>query len=213
MARYNEYLFRISDIDYNIIRNSGKSIQLHGINLKSDTIYLENETAVQPNCSVQRTIFGYLDSVTVDGVATKLNDLPTDGASMNNLKLVEAFTLVVADITEDRVTLDCFYVTINGNVTLGEEIYAVKLNDDIRKEQEKNKELETKNKSLLSELKSKIGPIGAYAVIIITALVALTIILVVGILLYKKFLKEWVVKKGLFKKNKDEPKVAGKKKQ
>uniref|UniRef100_A0AAF5D013 DUF7583 domain-containing protein n=1 Tax=Strongyloides stercoralis TaxID=6248 RepID=A0AAF5D013_STRER len=196
------------------------------VDVHIDTIYLENETAVQPNCSVQRTIFGYLDSVTVDGVATKLNDLPTDGASMNNLKLVEAFTLVVADITEDRVTLDCFYVTINGNVTLvqtkkvfiglndkGEEIYAVKLNDDIRKEQEKNKELETKNKSLLSELKSKIGPIGAYAVIIITALVALTIILVVGILLYKKFLKEWVVKKGLFKKNKDEPKVAGKKKQ
>uniref|UniRef100_A0A0K0EMX6 DDE_Tnp_1_7 domain-containing protein n=1 Tax=Strongyloides stercoralis TaxID=6248 RepID=A0A0K0EMX6_STRER len=88
------------------------------VDVHIDTIYLENETAVQPNCSVQRTIFGYLDSVTVDGVATKLNDLPTDGASMNNLKLVEAFTLVVADITEDRVTLDCFYVTINGNVTL-----------------------------------------------------------------------------------------------
>uniref|UniRef100_A0A0K0E090 ZP domain-containing protein n=1 Tax=Strongyloides stercoralis TaxID=6248 RepID=A0A0K0E090_STRER len=74
-----------------------------------DTIYLANETAIQPNCSVHRLSFGYLDSVTVAGVATKLNDLPDNGAPKNNLKRVEDF-IFTADVTEDRVTLDCFYV-------------------------------------------------------------------------------------------------------
>uniref|UniRef100_A0A0K0E6T8 Uncharacterized protein n=1 Tax=Strongyloides stercoralis TaxID=6248 RepID=A0A0K0E6T8_STRER len=155
-------------------------------------------------------------------------EVKDDGAIKNSLKRVKDFVFMV-DAKEDKVTLDCSYITPNGNVALvktflkgkkvfiglndkGEEIYAVKSNDDKSNDQEKNKELEVQNKSLLSKLKSKIGPIGAYAVIIIIALVAFTIILVVGILLYNKFLKEWVVKKGLFKKNKDKPKVAGKKK-
>uniref|UniRef100_A0A0K0E6T1 Lufaxin n=1 Tax=Strongyloides stercoralis TaxID=6248 RepID=A0A0K0E6T1_STRER len=81
-----------------------------------NTVYLSNETAIQPNCSIQRITFGYLDSVTVSGITTNLNDLMDDGATKNSFKRVKDFVFMV-DAKEDKVTLECFYITPNGNVT------------------------------------------------------------------------------------------------
>uniref|UniRef100_A0AAF5CUF8 Protein-tyrosine-phosphatase n=1 Tax=Strongyloides stercoralis TaxID=6248 RepID=A0AAF5CUF8_STRER len=187
-----------------------------------DIVYLANETAIQPNCSVHGLSFGYLDSVTVAGVATKLNDLPDNGAPKNNLKRVEDF-IFMADVTDDRVTLDCFYVTLNGNVTLvqtfikgkkvvvghnykGEKIYEAKMENDKSEEYEKklaekDKQLAAKSKTSFEKLKDKVGTIGAFAVVIISGLVILIITLMIAIFGFVKILKPWIIRKRIQRKH------------
>uniref|UniRef100_A0AAF5HXA0 Protein-tyrosine-phosphatase n=1 Tax=Strongyloides stercoralis TaxID=6248 RepID=A0AAF5HXA0_STRER len=187
-----------------------------------DTVYLANETAIQPNCSVHGLSFGYLDSVTVAGVTTKLNDLPDNGAPKNNLKRVEDF-IFMADVTDDRVTLDCFYVTLNGNVTLvqtfikgkkvvvghnykGEKIYEAKMENDKSEEYEKklaekDKQLAAKSKTSFEKLKDKVGTIGAFAVVIISGLVILIITLMIAIFGFVKILKPWIIRRKIQSKH------------
>uniref|UniRef100_A0AAF5CQK1 Kynureninase n=1 Tax=Strongyloides stercoralis TaxID=6248 RepID=A0AAF5CQK1_STRER len=187
-----------------------------------DTIYLANETAIQPNCSVHRLSFGYLDSITVSGISTNLNDLMDDGTIKNGLKRVKDFVFMV-DTKNDKITLECFFITPNGNVTLiqtflkgkrvfigrndkGEEIYDVKSNDDKSEEYEKKlaehrKQLADERKTLFEKLKDKVGVIGAYALIIGSGLVVLIITLMIAIFCFIKILKPWIIRKRIQKKH------------
>uniref|UniRef100_A0A0K0E145 Protein-tyrosine-phosphatase n=1 Tax=Strongyloides stercoralis TaxID=6248 RepID=A0A0K0E145_STRER len=187
-----------------------------------NTIYLSNETAIQPNCSLQRITFGYLDSVTVSGITTNLNDLMDDGIIKNGLKRVKDFVFMT-DTKEDKVTLECFHVTPNGNVTFvetflkgkkvvvgrndkGEEIYGIGMEDAEREEfknklAEKNKELANERKTLFEKLKDKVGVIGAYALVIGSGLAVLIITLMIAIFCSIKIVKPWIIRKRIQRKH------------
>uniref|UniRef100_A0A0K0E260 6-cysteine protein n=2 Tax=Strongyloides stercoralis TaxID=6248 RepID=A0A0K0E260_STRER len=130
-----------------------------------NTIYFPNETTIQPNCSIERVTFGYLDSVTVNSLTTNLNDLGKNGLSKNNLKRVGDFIFVL-EVKGNNVTLNCNYVTLNGMVTLiqtfiqgkkvfvgyndkGEEMYETRMINDKREELEKK--LAEKDKELIAQ--------------------------------------------------------------
>uniref|UniRef100_A0A0K0E0G4 GOLD domain-containing protein n=1 Tax=Strongyloides stercoralis TaxID=6248 RepID=A0A0K0E0G4_STRER len=155
------------------------------------------------------------------GKATNLMDLSDDGMFKNNLKRVEDF-IIMDGVKENVLTLNCFYITPNGNINLietfmkekrtfirlndkGEEIYETKSKDDKsnkleKKLAEKNRQLAGEMKTLFEKFKDKLGGVDAYAVINETRLVGCTAIFILWMLVYIKVLEEWIVKKGLFKK-------------
>uniref|UniRef100_A0A0K0E0N0 Protein-tyrosine-phosphatase n=1 Tax=Strongyloides stercoralis TaxID=6248 RepID=A0A0K0E0N0_STRER len=187
-----------------------------------NTVYLANETAIQPNCSIQRITYGYLDSISVSGISTNLNDLMDDGTIKNGLKRVKDFIFMV-DAKEDKVTLECFYITPNGNVTFvetflkgkkvfiglndrGEEIYGIGMEDAEREEfkkkiAEQGKQLAAHNKTLFEKLKDKVGIIGAYSLIIGSGLVVLIITLMIAIFCSIKIVKPWIIRKRIQRKH------------
>uniref|UniRef100_A0A0K0DSI5 Uncharacterized protein n=1 Tax=Strongyloides stercoralis TaxID=6248 RepID=A0A0K0DSI5_STRER len=183
---------------------------------KRHTIYLQNETAVQPNCSIHGINFGYLDMVTVDTGKVHLSELEDGGAIKNNLKRVKDFVFM-PNVDKENVTLHCFYITPNGNVTLvetfikgvkvfagydnkGEPIHEIRMenaeNEKLKSMlAEQGKELAAERKTLFQKLQDKIGIYGAYAVIIVACLLASIIVVVILILCFVKVVKPWIVRK------------------
>uniref|UniRef100_A0A0K0EBP4 Protein-tyrosine-phosphatase n=2 Tax=Strongyloides stercoralis TaxID=6248 RepID=A0A0K0EBP4_STRER len=186
-----------------------------------DILYLSNETTIQPNCSIQRITYGYLESVIFGGVTTNFTDLPDGGSIKNNLKRVGDF-IFMADAKEDNVTLKCFYITYNGSVTFvqtfikedkikndlyekGEKIYEAKM-ENAKKEfnnklAEKDKQLAAHNKTLFEKLKDKLGIFGAYAVLIVSGLLILIITLMIIVLCCIKILIPWIIRKKIQSKH------------
>uniref|UniRef100_A0A0K0EN10 6-cysteine protein n=1 Tax=Strongyloides stercoralis TaxID=6248 RepID=A0A0K0EN10_STRER len=186
------------------------------------TVYLQNETTIQPNCSVNRINFGYLESVTVGSTTTNLNELKDGGGMKNDLKLVQDYVFMT-NVKEENVTLNCFYITPNGNVTLvetfikgikvfvgynsdGKEIHEVKMRDDKSKEYEKklaekDKIIAEKEKSSFGRFKDKVGAPAAYVIVILPFLLLLVGILIASIICYKKFVKPWIKRKKFQDKN------------
>uniref|UniRef100_A0A913HNX3 Protein-tyrosine-phosphatase n=1 Tax=Strongyloides stercoralis TaxID=6248 RepID=A0A913HNX3_STRER len=180
------------------------------------TVYFQNETAVQPNCSIHRINFGYLDSITVDEATIKLDELKDGEEEKNNFKRVKDFVFLL-NTKKSNITLHCLYVTPNGKVTLvqtflkgvdvvvgyddnGKEIKEVKLknekSDELEKKiAEKDKIIAAKDKPSFEKLKDKMGTFGAYSVIIVPVLFVLTCTIIIAILCYLKFLKPWLEKK------------------
>uniref|UniRef100_A0AAF5HXX4 Protein-tyrosine-phosphatase n=1 Tax=Strongyloides stercoralis TaxID=6248 RepID=A0AAF5HXX4_STRER len=180
------------------------------------TIYLQNETAVRPNCSIHGINFGYLESVTADSGIVHLSELEEGGAVKKKFKRVKDFVFM-PNVDKENVTLHCFYITPNGNVTLvetfikgvkvfagydnkGEPIHEIKMesaeNEKLKsKLAEHEKKLEEHSKSLFQKLQDKIGIYGAYAVVIGTCLLASIIVVVILILCFVKVVKPWIVRK------------------
>uniref|UniRef100_A0A0K0EAQ4 Protein-tyrosine-phosphatase n=1 Tax=Strongyloides stercoralis TaxID=6248 RepID=A0A0K0EAQ4_STRER len=179
-------------------------------------IYLSNETAIQPNCSIHKFTFGYLESITVNGVTTNFIELTDEGSKKNNLKRVKDF-IFMEDIKKDKITINCFYITPNGNVTLAqtfekEKKVKVVVNDkkeevnEVKKEKaekeelknklaEKDKQLVAQSKTSFEKLKDNIGVAGGYAVVIISSLVGIIIILLIAAVCSVKVLKPWILRK------------------
>uniref|UniRef100_A0AAF5D0G8 Protein-tyrosine-phosphatase n=1 Tax=Strongyloides stercoralis TaxID=6248 RepID=A0AAF5D0G8_STRER len=186
------------------------------------TIYLQNETAVQPNCSIHRINFGYLDMVTVDAGKVHLSELEDGGAMKNNLKRVKDFVFM-PNVDKNNVTLHCFYITPNGNVTLvetfikgvkvfvkygknGEPIHELRMesaeNEKLKSMlDEHKKELAAERKTLFQKLQDKIGIYGAYAAVIGCCLLASIIVVVILILCFVKVVKPWIVRKKIQSKH------------
>uniref|UniRef100_A0AAF5HXZ5 Protein-tyrosine-phosphatase n=2 Tax=Strongyloides stercoralis TaxID=6248 RepID=A0AAF5HXZ5_STRER len=177
------------------------------------TIYLQNETAIQPNCSIHRISFGYLDSVTVDNSKVHLSELKDGGAIKNNLKRVKDFVFMT-NVDKENVTLHCFYITPNGNVTLvetfihgvkvvvgygsdGEAVHEFRVESAENKKlkdviAEKDKQLAAKDKSIFQKLEGRYGTTGAYAIVIIAILVGSIGTVVILILCLFKVIKPWI---------------------
>uniref|UniRef100_A0A0K0DSQ4 Protein-tyrosine-phosphatase n=1 Tax=Strongyloides stercoralis TaxID=6248 RepID=A0A0K0DSQ4_STRER len=186
------------------------------------TIYLQNDTAVQPNCSIHRINFGYLDMVIVDDGTVHLSELEDGGAIKNNLKRVKDFVFM-SNVDKNNVTLQCFYITPNGNVTLvetfikgvkvfvkygenGEAIHEVKVESAESSHfkdmlAEKDKELAAERKTFFQKLKDNIGIFGAYTLVIGFYLLIFIIILVISILCFVKVVKPWIVRKKIQSKH------------
>uniref|UniRef100_A0A0K0E7L0 Protein-tyrosine-phosphatase n=1 Tax=Strongyloides stercoralis TaxID=6248 RepID=A0A0K0E7L0_STRER len=180
------------------------------------TMYLQNETAVQPNCSIYRINFGYLDMVTADNSKVHLSELEDGGAIKNNFKRVNDFVFM-SNVDKENVTLNCLYITPNGQVTLvetfikgikvfvkygenGEAIHEVKVESAENKKlksmlDEHRKELAAERKTFFQKLKDNIGIFGAYALVIgFYVLISITI-LVISILCFIKLVKPWIERK------------------
>uniref|UniRef100_A0A0K0EAN2 Protein-tyrosine-phosphatase n=1 Tax=Strongyloides stercoralis TaxID=6248 RepID=A0A0K0EAN2_STRER len=181
-----------------------------------DIVYFSNETAIQPNCSIHKFTFGYLESITVNGVTTNFIELTDEGNKKNNLKRVKDF-IFMEDTKKDKITINCFYITPNGNVTLAqtfekEKKVKVVVNDkkeevnEVKKEKaekeelknklaEKDKQLVAQSKTSFEKLKDNIGVGGGYAVVIIFSLVGIIIILLIAAVCSVKVLKPWILRK------------------
>uniref|UniRef100_A0A0K0EBW0 Protein-tyrosine-phosphatase n=1 Tax=Strongyloides stercoralis TaxID=6248 RepID=A0A0K0EBW0_STRER len=186
------------------------------------TVYFQNDPAIQPNCSTNRINFGYLEAVTVDDETVKLNDLKDGGEVKNNFKRVKDFVFM-SDVEKNNVTLLCSYITPNGKVILEQtflkgvkvflgyddnkkEVYEVKLKNDksdkLEKElAEKEKQLALANKSSFEKLKNNVGTFGAYSIIIVPILILLITIIIIGILCYLKIFKPLIEKKKIQNKH------------
>uniref|UniRef100_A0AAF5HXW5 Protein-tyrosine-phosphatase n=2 Tax=Strongyloides stercoralis TaxID=6248 RepID=A0AAF5HXW5_STRER len=180
------------------------------------TIYLQNETAVQPNCSIHRINFGYLDMVIADNSKVHLSELEDGGAIKNNLKRVKDFVFM-SNVDKENVTLNCLYITPNGQVTLvetfikgikvfvkygvnGEAIHEIKMesaeNEKLKSIlDEHKKELAAERKSFFQKLKDNVGIFGAYALVIGFYVLISAIILVVSVLCFIKLIKPWIERK------------------
>uniref|UniRef100_A0AAF5CTR5 Protein-tyrosine-phosphatase n=1 Tax=Strongyloides stercoralis TaxID=6248 RepID=A0AAF5CTR5_STRER len=186
------------------------------------TIYLQNETAVRPNCSIHGIDFGYLDMVTVDSGIVHLSELEEGGAVKKKFKRVKDFVFM-PNVDKENVTLHCFYITPNGNVTLvetfikgvkvfagydnkGEAIHEVKVESaesshlkDIIAEQKK--ELAAERKTFFQKLKDNVGIFGAYALVIGFYVLISIIILVISVLCFIKLIKPWIERKRIQNKH------------
>uniref|UniRef100_A0A913HNI6 Protein-tyrosine-phosphatase n=1 Tax=Strongyloides stercoralis TaxID=6248 RepID=A0A913HNI6_STRER len=180
------------------------------------TVYLANETTTQPNCSLNRISFGYLESMTYNGITTNLNELTNNGPPKNYFKRVDDFVFLV-DVNKNNVTLNCFYITLNGNITLvlsylrgkkvytglnekGEEVYEMRVRTDQTDEYERmiaeqDKLLAQHKKSSFEKLKDKIGASTAYALVIVISLILIIIIFIIAFFCSKKLLIPWIGRK------------------
>ncbi|CEF63992.1 Hypothetical protein SRAE_1000224800 [Strongyloides ratti] len=174
------------------------------------SLFLVNEPAVKPNCSINRISYGYLYSVGYNKKTINLNELNANGVATHGL-IRSGNYVFTSNVEEFNTTLNCTYNTPNGQVifiqsykTEHRKFYGFDENGDKifdRKNKKKKfdgKDIDEDNddlskgskKSWFNKFKNKIGSIWFYTIIGGIVFVVLAIIIVVAVLCYLRSSKK-----------------------